>query len=149
LTGYECDWNKGDNVKDIDYPLRPAFLMQHSKHTNRFGNQQYDRYFAAKTKNQSINPNAHRERKYDLNYQFDPKIASLFPAIQKYQMSSQSQIDNATTIISKEILRPVWNAARRIHQSNPQIIDATDGINYVTFKYIMRDDFFTTSLSHQ
>jgi hypothetical protein len=45
--------------------------MQHNKHTNRFGNQQYDRYSVAKTKSKNVNPNAPRERKYDLNFNFD------------------------------------------------------------------------------
>jgi hypothetical protein len=135
--------------KDTDYPLRRAFLMQHSKHTNRFGHQQYDRYSVAKTKSKTLNPNAPRERKYNLNFNFDQQTAGLYPAIQKYQMKSQPTIDNATTVISNEILRPVWYSARRVHQSNPQIIDATDGINYFTFKNTMMDEIFTTPLSLQ
>jgi hypothetical protein len=49
-------------------------------------------------------------------------------------MKAKPPIDNAATVISNEILRPGWYIARRIHQSNPQIIDVTDGINYLTFK---------------
>jgi hypothetical protein len=90
--------------------------MQHSKHTNRFGNQQYDRYSVAKTKRKNANPDAPRERKYDLNYQFDQQLSNLYTAIQKYQMKAQPTIDNATTVISNQILKPVWYAGRRIHQ---------------------------------
>jgi hypothetical protein len=36
--------------------------MEHKKHQNRFGNQQYDPYSVAKTKSKNINPNAPRER---------------------------------------------------------------------------------------
>jgi hypothetical protein len=35
--------------KDTDYPLRRAFLLEGKKHTNRWGNQEYDRYSLAKT----------------------------------------------------------------------------------------------------
>jgi hypothetical protein len=64
-------------------------------------------------------------------------------------MSSQPTIDNSTTVISNQILRPVWYASRRVHQSNPQIIDATDEINYLAFKNAMIDEFFTAPLSQQ
>jgi hypothetical protein len=79
--------------KDTDYPLHRVFLRQHSKHSNRSGHQQYDRYSVAKTKSKNVNPNAHRERKYDLNFNFHQQIANLYPAIQKYQMKAQPTIE--------------------------------------------------------
>jgi hypothetical protein len=123
--------------------------MQPSKHTLRFGNQQNDRYSVSKIKNKILNQNAPRQRVYNLNYQFDQGVTNLYPAIQKYQMKAQPTTDNATTVISNEILRPVWYTARRVHQSNPQIIDATDGIHYLSFKNAMMDEIFTAPLSQQ
>jgi hypothetical protein len=64
-------------------------------------------------------------------------------------MKSYPSIDNATTVISNENLRPVWYTSRLVHQSNPQIIDATDEINYLTFKNAMMDEIFTTPLTQQ
>jgi hypothetical protein len=64
-------------------------------------------------------------------------------------MKIQPQTDNATTVISNEILRPIWYAARRIQKNSPNIVDATDGINYLTFKNIMYDDIFTLLLFQQ
>jgi hypothetical protein len=133
--------------KDTDYPLRRSYLMENRKHQNRFGNQQYDRYSVAKTKSKVVNESAPRERAYNLNYQFDQQIANNYPAIQKYQMKAQPQMENASTVISSLILRPVWYAAKRLHQTNPQIIDITDSINYITFKNEMMDKIFHTPLS--
>jgi hypothetical protein len=79
----EINFFNGFLPKVTNYPICRTFLMQHSKHTNRFGNPQYDRYSVAKTKSKNINLNAPRERKYDLNFNFDQQIANLYPAIQK------------------------------------------------------------------
>jgi hypothetical protein len=43
-------------------------------------------------------------------------------------------MDNATTVISSEILRPVWNATRQAPRNNLQVIDITDGIKFIDFK---------------
>jgi hypothetical protein len=133
--------------KDTDYPLRREFLMKNKKHKDKSGKDQYDRYSAAQTKSKIINPNAPRERAYKLNLEFAPQQGNFYPAIQKYLKKAQPQVDNATTVISNEILRPVWRIARQLHQGNPEIIDATDGVNYIKFKNIMIDDLFTTPLS--
>ena len=82
--------------------------MEGKQHTNRFGNPQYDRYSVANTKDKIVNENAPRERLYNLKYKFDQQLANNYPVIQKYQMKSQPQIENASTIISSLILRPVW-----------------------------------------
>jgi hypothetical protein len=62
-------------------------------------------------------------------------------------MKAQPQIENASTIISSLILRPKWYTAKRVHQSNPNIIDITDGTSYITFKNEMMDKIFHTPLS--
>jgi hypothetical protein len=56
---------------------------------------------------------------------------------------------NATLIIVNEILRPIWYAAKHLHERNPQIIDASTGLNYIDLKNYMIDDIFTTPLSQQ
>jgi flagellar hook-basal body complex protein FliE len=116
---------------------------------NRFGNQQYDRFSKSKAMTKHFNPSNPREMSSTLKYDFTQNLANLYPSIQKYQQKSQPQMVNATTIISNEILRPVWYAAKQLHERNPQIIDTTAGINYVDFKNYMMDDIFTTPLSQQ
>jgi hypothetical protein len=64
-------------------------------------------------------------------------------------MKAQPQVDNATTVVSNLILRPVWNVAKRIHQNNPQLIDITDRISYITFKNEMMNKIFHTTLLQQ
>jgi hypothetical protein len=123
--------------------------MKQMRYQSRFGNQQYDKYSVVKTRNKVWSPDASRQRIYNVNYQFDPQVANLYPAIQKYQMRAQSQIDNTTTVIANEILRRVWYGARQIHQNNPHLIDATDGVNHFTFKNEMIDDIFITQLLQQ
>jgi hypothetical protein len=89
-----------------------SILTNHSKYQTKYGNQQYDSYSVAKTKNKIQNPDTSYQRAYNVNYQFDQNVANLYPTIQKYQMKQESQTDNATIVISNEILRAIWYVAR-------------------------------------
>jgi hypothetical protein len=60
------------------------------------------------------------------------------------------QTDNASTIISNEILRNVWNKAKYVHIVHPQIlIDISDGVNYITCKNKMLDELLYESIRNE
>jgi hypothetical protein len=127
--------------KDSDYTIRKTYLDQNFKQTNeKTGKESYIKYSSKNMKSKNLNPQNPKERKYGLNLNFTDELTNQYPSIKKYKKYAIPHSDNATTVISNEIIKNVWKKAKYVHKVKPEVIDISDGVNYITFKnYVLND----------
>jgi hypothetical protein len=142
-------------IKDTDFPLRKRFVANHKEKydTGRKNKQgealkMYPKYKKSSIANsQFATVMSHpRYRKWNLNTTFDDATVKQYPAVQKYYCKANSMSDStAYSVITEEIIKPLWSGLKQLAKDHQNLLDLTEGISYITFnnkalEAIIKDD---------
>jgi hypothetical protein len=127
---------------------KPRLNLARTMETNKpIMQDPYDRYSLYKMRNKVVNENYPRQQAYSPNYTISDEIINQSTAVQKLTKSYTPKFESAYTVITNDVIRPIWNLSKQYAKGNPNIVNITDGVNFINFKKASINEIITIPLT--